>query len=93
MFHSSINGKPNFSLYAFSRYKIITTHVSTAFQKSDINQTQTATEKLNPDIYRAIIQPIRLNGIDRATIHTSPPSLYARKRIKRIISTTVGTTI
>ena len=48
--HLSISLKPNFSLKAFSRYKIITTHVSTAFPNRAINQTHTATEKLKPDI-------------------------------------------
>jgi hypothetical protein len=40
-----------------------------------MNQTETATEKLNQDIYRAIIQPTRLNGILNATIHTNHQSL------------------
>lgn len=73
--HSPMSGNQNLVRKAFSKYKIITTHVSTAFQKSAINQTQTATEKLKPEIYKAIIPPIKLKGIESATIDTSPPSL------------------
>jgi hypothetical protein len=90
---SSISGSQNFSLKAFSKYKIITTHVSTAFQKSDINQTETATEKLNQDINNAMTHHTKLNGILEATIETSHTSLYAKKSINNMIKITVGTTI
>jgi hypothetical protein len=72
---SSMSGSQNFSLKAFSKYKIITTHVSTAFQNSEINQTETATEKLKPDINNAITHQTKLNGILEATIATSHTSL------------------
>jgi len=72
---SSISGNQNFSLNAFSRYKIITTHVSTAFQKREINHTDTATEKLNQDINKAMTHQIKLKGILDATIATNHISL------------------
>jgi len=72
---SSIRGNQNVSLKVFSKYRIITTQVSTAFQKSDINQTDTATEKLNQDINKAMTHHTKLKGILEATIATSQISL------------------
>jgi hypothetical protein len=74
-FFLSIKGSQNFSLNAFSRYRIITTQVSTAFQNKDMNHTDTATEKLNPERNNAIIHQTRLKGILEATIATSQRSL------------------